>query len=111
MHFPVFLSSIHNEPLGKLDVVFRSTQTRFILPYEASLSFRNPFCFQLPPHGTSRSRSCFQPVVAFRGPHSGLSPPSSSSCPTHSATDRYAHLRYNSPNVGEEVNLVKSGEK
>ena len=44
MHFPVFLSSIHNEPLGKLGVVFRSTQTRFILPYEASLTgtSRNP---------------------------------------------------------------------
>src|SRR5664279_2228779 len=27
--------------------------------------------------------SCLQLVVAFRRPHSGLSPPSSSSCPTH----------------------------
>ena len=60
MHFPVFLSSIHNEPLGKLGVVFSGTQTRLILPYEASLSFRNPFRFQLPPH-----RSLAAPAVAF----------------------------------------------
>ena len=55
MHFPGFLSSILNEPLGILGVVFPSTQTRFILPYEASLTFRNPFCFRLPPHTASRS--------------------------------------------------------
>ena len=54
MHFPVFLSSLLNEPLGILGVTFQSTQTRFILPYEASLSFRNPFCFRLPPHTASR---------------------------------------------------------
>ena len=83
MHFPVFLSSLHYKLLGKLGVVFSGTQTRFILPYEASPTFRNPFRFQLPPHRTSRSRSCFQLVVAFRRPHSGLPSPSSSSCPTH----------------------------
>ena len=55
MHFPGFLSSLLNEPLGILGVVFRSTQTRFILPYEASLSFRNPLRFQLPPHTSSRA--------------------------------------------------------
>ncbi len=57
LHFPVSLSSPPNEPLGILGVVSRSTQTRFILPYEASLSFRNPFCFRFPPHRTSRSCS------------------------------------------------------
>ena len=96
MHFPVFLSSIPNEPLGKLGVVFRSTQTRFILPYEISLSFRNPFRFQLPPQRTSRSCSCLQLVVTFRRPHSGLSPPSSSSCPTHSARSTRYRLRLRS---------------
>ena len=55
MHFPGFLSSIHNEPLGILGVVFSGTQTRFILPYEASLTFRNPFCFKLPLHTSSRA--------------------------------------------------------
>ena len=54
MHFHGFLSSLLNEPLGILGVVFPSTQTRFILPYEASLTFRNPFCFRLPPHTASR---------------------------------------------------------
>ena len=39
------------------------------------------------PHGPC---SCLQLVVAFRRPHSGLSPPSSSPCPTHSA---FATLR------------------
>ena len=92
MLFPVSLSSLPNESLGILGVVSRSTQTRFILPYEASLSFRNPFCFQLPPHRTSRSCSCLQLVVAFRRPHSGLPPPSSSSCPTHFGCARLAPL-------------------
>jgi hypothetical protein len=54
MHLPVFLSSLLNEPLGILGVAFLGTHTRFILPYEASLSFRNPFCFRLPPHTASR---------------------------------------------------------
>jgi len=54
MHFPVFLSSLLNDPLGILGVVFLGTQTRFIQPYEASLAFRNPLRFQLPPHGASR---------------------------------------------------------
>ena len=53
MHFPGFRSLL-NEPLGILGVVFPSTQTRFILPYEASLTFRNPFCFRLPLHTSSR---------------------------------------------------------
>ena len=59
MHFPVFLSSLLNEPLGILGVVFLGTQTRFILPYEASLAFRNPFRFQLPPHRSSRYLQLF----------------------------------------------------
>jgi len=54
MHFLVFLSSLQNKPLGILGVVFVRTQTRFILPYEASLAFRNPFCFRLPSHLPSR---------------------------------------------------------
>jgi hypothetical protein len=54
MHCPGFLSSIHNEPLGILGVVFPGTHTRFILPYEASLPFRNPFRFRLPLHTSSR---------------------------------------------------------
>ena len=55
MHFPVFLSSLQNEPLGILGVMFQCAQTRFNLPYGASLAFRNPFCFRLPPHTSSRA--------------------------------------------------------
>jgi hypothetical protein len=54
MHFPGFLSSLLNELLGILGIVFQRTLTRFIQPYEASLSFRNPFRFGLPPHTASR---------------------------------------------------------
>ena len=54
MYFPGFLSSLLNQPLGILGAVFHCTRTRFILPYEASLTFRNPFCFGLPPHLASR---------------------------------------------------------
>jgi hypothetical protein len=46
--------------------------------------------------------SCLQLVVAFRRPHSGLSPPSSSPCPTHLRSARYARLRSASPRRGED---------
>ncbi len=74
--------SLPNHPLGIWGVVFPNTQTRFILPYEASLMSRNPFCFGLPLHTCSRPCSYLPFVVAFRRPHRGLSPPGSSPCQT-----------------------------
>ena len=83
MHFPVFLFSIHNEPLGKLGVVFASTQTRLILPYETSLSFRNPFRFRLPPH-----RCLTAPAVAFNSWLPSEGPTAVSHCLVHHHVQR-----------------------
>ena len=104
MHFPGFLSSLLNEPLGILGVVFPSTQTRFILPYEASLTFRNPFLFQASsPHVLAAHAVAFNSWLPSEGPTTDFH------CRVHHHVQRtrlrsarYARLRSASPRRGQD---------